>query len=55
MKESRITKGYKCLEAAGWSDLIDSKWKEDVIKELKKEVPDITEEEIQEILDVVLW
>ena len=55
MKESRITRGFKCLEAAGWTDLIDSRWKEDVIKELKKEVPDITEEEINEILETVLW
>jgi hypothetical protein len=55
MKESRITRGFKCLEAVGWTDLIDRKWKEDVIKELKKEVPDITEIEINEILETVLW
>lgn len=50
----RIGQGFKVLEDAGWSDLIDKKWKKDVIKELKT-VPDITDEEIQEILDVVLW
>ena len=50
----RIRQGFKVLEDAGWSDLINKKWKKDVIKELKT-VPDITEEEIQEILDVVLW
>lgn len=55
MKESRISMGYRCLENAGWSDLIDIKWKEEVIKELKKEVPDITEDEINEILETVLW
>ena len=50
----RIRQGFKVLEDNGWSDLIDKKWKKDVIKELKT-VPDITDEEIQEILDVVLW
>ena len=50
----RIRQGFKVLEDNGWSDLIDKKWKKDVIKELKK-VPDITEEEIEEILNVVLW
>lgn len=50
----RIRQGFKVLEDAGWSDLIDKKWKKDVIKELKT-VSDITDEEIQEILDVVLW
>ena len=50
----KIRQGFKVLENAGWSDLIDKKWKKDVIKELKK-VPDITEEEIEEILNIVLW
>ena len=50
----KIRQGFKVLENNGWSDLIDKKWKKDVIKELKK-VPDITEEEIEEILNVVLW
>ena len=50
----RIRQGFKVLEDNGWSDLIDKKWKKDVIKELKK-VPDITDEEIEEILNVVLW
>lgn len=50
----RIRQGFKVLEDNGWSDLIDKKWEKDVIKELKT-IPDITNEEIQEILDVVLW
>lgn len=50
----RIRQGFKVLEDAGWSDLIDKKWKKDVIKELKT-VPDITDEEINEILETVLW
>ena len=55
MKRNRITEGFKQLENAGWSDLIDKKWRGTVIEELKNNVSGITDEEIQEILDVVLW
>ena len=54
MERNRIAEGFKLLENKGWSDLIDKKWKNDVIKELQ-EVEGITEEEINEILEVVLW
>lgn len=54
MKRDRIAEGYKLLEDKGWSDLIDRRWKEDVIKELK-EVDGITDEEIAHILETVLW
>ena len=55
MERNRIAEGFKQLERAGWTDLIDKKWKGNVIAELKNHVSGITEEEIQEILDVVLW
>ncbi len=54
MKRDKIAEGYKLLEDKGWSDLIDRRWKEDVIKELK-EVDGITNEEIAHILETVLW
>ena len=54
MKRDRIAEGYKLLEDKGWSDLIDRRWKEDVIKDLK-EVDGITDEEIEHILETVLW
>ena len=54
MERNRIAEGFKLLENKGWSDLIDKKWKKDVIKELQ-EVEGITEEEINEILEIVLW
>ena len=54
MKTDRIAKGYKLLENKGWSDLIDKKWKNDVIRELQ-EVEGITNDEINEILETVLW
>lgn len=54
MKRDKIAEGYKILEDKGWSDLIDKRWKEEVIKDLQ-EIDGITEEEINEILETVLW
>lgn len=54
MERNKIAEGFKLLENKGWTDLIDKKWKNDVIKELQ-EVEGITEEEINEILETVLW
>lgn len=54
MKRDRIAEGYRLLENKGWSDLIDERRREDVIKDLQ-EVEGITDEEINEILETVLW
>lgn len=54
MARDLIREGYQLLENKGWSDLIDRKWKEDVIKDLQ-EVEGITDKEINEILETVLW
>ena len=54
MKWDRIAEGYRLLENKGWSDLIDERRRGDVIKDLQ-EVEGITDEEINEILETVLW
>ena len=54
MKRDRIAEGYRLLENKGWSDLIDERRREDVIKDLQ-EVEGITNEEINEILETALW
>lgn len=54
MKRDKIAEGYKLLENKGWSDLIDMRWRDVVIKDLQ-EIDGITEEEINEILETVLW
>lgn len=54
MKKDKLSEGYRLLESKGWSDLIDRKWKDYVIKDLQ-EVEGITDEEINEILETVLW
>lgn len=55
MATDNITKGWRILEKKGWSDLIDKKWEKDVIRDLREGVPDITQEEINHILEVCLW
>lgn len=54
MKKDRIAESYKLLESKGWTDLIDERFREDVIKDLQ-EVDGITNEEIAHILETVLW
>jgi hypothetical protein len=54
MKRDRIAEGYRLLESKGWTDLIDRRWKDDVITDLQK-IEGITEKEINEILETVLW
>ena len=42
------------LEQQGWSDLIDSRWEQKVIEELKNKFPDVSDDIIKEVLLVVL-
>lgn len=55
MNNDRITKAWNVLREKGWSDLIETRYRKNVIKDLKEGVPGITQEEIQSILDVCLW
>ena len=43
------------LRENGWSDLIATKHKNEVIATLKEGVDGITEEEINSILEICLW
>lgn len=54
MKRDRIAEGYRLLENKGWTDLIDRKFRDEVINDLQK-IDGITEKEINEILETVLW
>ena len=55
MCNERITKAWKVLRENGWSDLIAAKHKDEVIATLKEGVAGITDEEINNILEVCLW
>ena len=37
MNKDIVREGLLCLQEEGWSDLIDSRWRDDVIKKLKEE------------------
>ena len=49
-----VREGLLCLQEQGWSDLIDSRWRDDVIKEIKERLPNISDEDLNEILKLVL-
>ena len=56
-KENLFIEVNKCLrylDNAGWSDLIDSRWEEDVVKELKHNFPNVSDEVIEKVLELVL-
>ena len=42
------------LQDLGWSDIIDSRWREVVIKDIKQYFPEASNEIIEEILNLVL-
>ena len=49
-----VSNMLKVLEILGWSDLIDSRWRDDVIKEIKTYIPNISDTDLNEILNLVL-
>ena len=48
-----ISKYLRFLDDAGWSELIDNRWKEDVYKELLAQFPSMTSEEWNHIERVI--
>lgn len=38
----------------GWSDIIDSRWREELIRDILEGFPDILEEDLDEVLNTVL-
>ena len=54
MNRDIIREGLLCLQEEGWSDLIDSRWKDEVIKEIKGRLPIISDEALNELLNLDL-
>lgn len=50
----QVAKCLEHLEAAGWTELIDSRFEEDVVKELTNKFPNLPENIIEEVLNLVL-
>ena len=49
-----VSKALIFLENEGWSDLIDKRWKKDIIKTLKYNFPDMDKETLEHVLECVL-
>lgn len=49
-----VREGLLCLQEQGWSDLIDSRWRDEVIYEIKSRIPNISDEDLNYILKSVL-
>lgn len=54
MNDTIVTDVLQYISDIGWSDLIDSRWREELIKDILDGFPDILEDELNEILNVVL-
>lgn len=54
MSKDIVREGLLYLQEQGWSDLIDYRWKDDVVKEIKTKLPNISDEDLNEILNLVL-
>lgn len=42
------------LQELGWSDLIDSRWRNKVTEDIRSEFPQVDDEIIEEVLKIVL-
>ena len=49
-----VSKALIHLENAGWSDLIDKRWKSNVSREITENFPEINKETLNHVLDCVL-
>jgi hypothetical protein len=49
-----ISEVLKYLEDIGWSELICSRWRKDVINDIKKEFPNIDDGTLEYILKIIL-
>ena len=50
----QVAKCLEHLEEAGWTELIDSRFEEDIVRELTTKYPDIPKHVIDYVLNLVL-
>lgn len=53
--KTQLQEYLKLLHDTGWSDLIDSRWEEDVIKIIKDYDSNAKDEDIKEVLKLVIY
>lgn len=54
MDRDKVREVLLYLEDAGWSDLIDSRWKNDLVNEITEKFPNLENEVLEEVLNLVL-
>lgn len=52
---SKVQEYLQLLHNLGWSDLIDSRWEEDVIKTIKGHDSHAKDEDIKKVLKLVIY
>lgn len=52
---NKIQEYLQLLQDTGWSELIDSRWEEDVIKTIKGHDSNAKDEDIREVLKLVIY
>jgi len=55
MEKDKIKKGLDFLSEIGWTELIDSRWTNDVKSDLLNSNLNLTEEEIVKICEIVIY
>lgn len=53
--KTKLQEYLQLLQDTGWSDLIDSRWEEDVIKIIKDYDSNAKDEDIKEVLKLVIY
>lgn len=54
MNKTIISEVLCYLEEIGWADLIDSRYKDYVISDIRSKFPNISPKDLQKVLDLVL-
>ena len=53
--EINVSDVLNYLDEIGWSSIIDSRWKKEVISDIRSKFPNISTSMLQEILKIVLY
>lgn len=55
MDDNQVKKILLYLENQGWSDLIDYRWKSEVINEIHSKFPNLEDDVLNKVLNLVLY
>lgn len=52
---NKVQEYLQLLQDTGWSELIDSRWEEDIVKIIKDYDSNVKEEDIKQLLKLVIY